>query len=162
MKGILVVHSFSGNTFSVSERVANRLKKDGHDVQIERLETTEKVKNGVPLSDIKLINIPDLSSFDFVILSSPVHGGGISSVMKKFIVSSDTINGKNIFCFVTHFFPFAWMGGNSAISQFKKLCSEKNANVIDSSVVNWKNKKEIGIGDTISKALDYVNSLCQK
>ncbi len=41
--------------------------------------------------------------------------------------------------FVTHFFPFAFMGGNSAISQMKNFVEERGGIVLDSGIIDWKN-----------------------
>jgi len=51
------------------------------------------------------------------------------------------LSGKTCDLFITHFFPFAWMGGNRTLKQMKKVLEQKNIQVNRMPSINWKSKK---------------------
>lgn len=110
----LIVHSFTGNTLSVADRIRERLLSDGHSVSLERV----TVVNEDPQSPAPVVleNGPDTSKYDAVIFAGPVRGMSISPALQAYIPGSDALAGKPVKVFVTHYFPFAWMGGQPVCS----------------------------------------------
>ncbi|WP_409227003.1 flavodoxin family protein [Gudongella sp. SC589] len=148
MKIGIIIHSMTGNTSLVAERIKNRLENEGHELSLERLAIIGGEDQNQ--SDPQKISIEPLSTnieeLDLLILGGPVRGFQASPAMKAFLGGIDKLGGKDTMIFVTHAFPFNWMGGNSAIKQMRNICTEKGANIIFTGIIDWKNsKREIQI-----------------
>jgi hypothetical protein len=76
--------------------------------------------------------------------------------MKAYLTQLPSLKGKKVGCFVTHMFPFAWMGGNSAMKQFKELCRKKGAEVFAEAIVNWSSKSR---ENDIAKATETLGKI---
>ncbi|WP_320164262.1 NAD(P)H-dependent oxidoreductase [uncultured Trichococcus sp.] len=138
----IIVHSLTGNTLSVAERLQERLTADGHDVEIEQLKTIgEENTNENNSANIKLKSYPDPQAHDLLIIAGPVRGASASPVLKHYFSQVGQFENKPTLLFVTEFFPFPWMGGKNALKQMKTLCVERGAEVIGSAVINWKNPR---------------------
>ncbi len=138
MNIVIVVHSQTGNTASVAQGLAEALTGAGHSVTVERLEAVGEIKPRD--KDVQLKSTPDISGYEAMILGAPVHAFALSSVMQTYLQRLPSLEGKRVMCFVTQFFPFAWMGGKVAVRQMRKICSAKGAEVLDSGVVNWSRR----------------------
>jgi len=138
MKIGIIVHSFTGNTLKVAEKLKEELISIGHNVKLEQV--TAVNEDPKQANKVELKNIPDVSSYDAVIFGCPVRGFSLSPVMKLYLSQVSSLKGKKISCFVTHHFPFAWMGGNSTIKQFKAASEAKEGVVTESGIVNWSSK----------------------
>ncbi|TJX12782.1 flavodoxin family protein [Tissierella creatinini] len=147
MKIAIVVNSITGNTLLVAEKLKEKFQTMNNEVEIKRIAPTCKEPvSGSDLKNIVLKDIPELSPYDLIILAGPVHAFSISAVIKEYVKQSQTLKGKNVMIYVTHAFPFNWLGGNHAISQLKSECESKGANVIKTGIVSWaNNKREAGI-----------------
>ena len=127
----IVIYSKTGNTRSVAHRLVNE--------DSILLEVVPMVDNP-NLEHPELKISPDIQNYEHIVLGSPVHGFMLSNVMKTYIKQTDFSN-KKVDLFVTHFFPFAWMGGKQTLKQMKKLIEEKGGNVGLMPSINWKNRK---------------------
>lgn len=150
MKVAVIVHSHTGNTLSVGEKIVQTLVSSGNDAVLKRViavdERPEASKNVI------LKECPAIQDEDLLIFGAPVRGFALSPVMKKYFSSLETLSGKAVECFATEFFPFAWMGGNKAIKTMKDICEEKGATIKETSVVNWSRKdREKKIEETVTK-----------
>jgi menaquinone-dependent protoporphyrinogen IX oxidase len=146
----IIIHSHTGNTLSVGERLREALTAKGYNVQIERVTAV----NEDPKSNekIRLESVPDISPYDAVIIGAPVRAFSLSPVMKAYLAEIPQIQGKKVSCFVTEHFPKPWMGGNHAIKQILGLIAQKGGTVTCSGVINWSGKaREEQINDVISK-----------
>ena len=145
MKIGIIVHSLSGNTMGVAERLKERLQSDGHAVQIERLETVgeESIKE-VNSQNITLKAYPDPTAYDLVIFAGPVRGASTSPLLQHYFSRMGQLANKRVLLFVTEFFPFPWMGGKRAIKQLTRMCEEHGATVLNTGVINWKNPHREG------------------
>lgn len=133
----IIVYSHTGNTLSVADRLKAQLETLGHQVNLE----TIKAKNDDPnQTQIELITTPTPLSYDVILLGTPVHGFQVAKIMKAYLQQWPQLNQKKVACFITHTFPFPWMGGNSSIKQMIKLIETKNAKVCASAIVNWGSK----------------------
>ncbi len=127
----IVIYSKTGNTRHVANHLVNE--------DAILLEVVPMIDNP-NLEHPELKNIPDIKNYEHIIIGSPVHGFMLSNVMKTYIKQTDFSN-KQVNLFVTHFFPFAWMGGNQTLKQMKKLIEEKGGKVGLMTSINWKNRK---------------------
>lgn len=149
----IIVHSQTGNTYSVAVKLKEKLLTARHSVNIERIAPIGGEQKDI--KKIRIETIPDLSIYDTLIFGSPVQGAAISSVLAAFLTQTSLLQNKKVACFVTELFPFAWMGGNRAISQMKKICESKGAEVCGTGIVNWmgsrREKKIVDVVEKLSK-----------
>jgi len=146
----IILYSETGNTYSVSQKLKEKLVKAGHSVNIERLKVIGKVKPGT--KDIKFETFPDTDSYDALVFGSPVQAFSLSSAMTSYLSQIKSLQDKKVAFLVTQFFPFPWLGGNRAIGQMKKICESKGATVCGIAVVNWsKPSREKQITEIVEK-----------
>ncbi|MDF2593434.1 MAG: flavodoxin/nitric oxide synthase [Clostridia bacterium] len=151
MKIGIIVYSHTGNTFSVAQRLEEKLTAEGHSVKIEKVTVTND--NEMDASRIQLSNIPDASAYDALVFGAPVRGMSLSAAMTAYLSQLTNLKEKSIFCYLTQFFPFPSMGGNRAMGQIKKICESKSLKVSNTGIVNWSNfRREKMIGDIVEKA----------
>ncbi len=136
MKVALVIHSYTGNTMGIADKIGAALVRKGHDVSLFHI----KAKNENPnqIKGIELENTPNLKGFDHVIFGAPTRGMNLSMVMQLFLATLSEGH-QSASVYVTHFFPFKWMGGSQSIKTFLKLSSNK-LDIQKTSIINWKNK----------------------
>lgn len=129
------VHSRTGNTRSVAEKLKQTLESAGHTVRLIDVRGTDSSvqKPG----DMSFDGVTTLSGYDGIIFGSPVHAFSLATDMRAFMGMLPPLKGKTVACFVTQAFPFPWMGGNRAVRQMAKLCLARGATVSGTSVVNW-------------------------
>jgi NAD(P)H dehydrogenase (quinone) len=139
MKIGMMVHSQTGNTYSVAQRLQERLLEAGHTVNLEKIVPVNE-KEMKP-EKIELLTNPTIDGYDILIFACPVWGFSLSAVMKVYLNQLSSLDHKNALCFVTQFFPFAWMGGNNAVKNMKELCKSKGIHVSETGVINWSNSK---------------------
>lgn len=153
MKVGIIVHSKTGNTLHVAQKIVGKLKSEGHLASIEQIIADNDDETDI--QKIKLQKLPNVNVYDALIFGAPVRGFSLSPVMQAYLSKCPTFQGKRISCFVTQYLPYPWMGGNRAIEQMKVLCESKNTKILCSSIVNWKNKKrDEMISETVNKLCD--------
>jgi len=146
----IILYSETGNTYSVSLKLKEKLVKAGHSANIERLKVIGKVKPGI--KDIKFESLPDIELYDALVFGSPVQAFSLSSAMATYLSQIKSLQGKKVAFLVTQFFPFPWLGGNRTIGQMKKICESKGAIVCGTAVVNWsKPSREKQITEMVEK-----------
>lgn len=128
----IVIYSKTGNTRSVAKRIAEvkpmpilEIIPENDDPNIER-----------PV----LKEAPKLKSYDHVVIGSPVYGFSIPKITKTYLEQTD-FTGKTVDLFITHFFPFAWMGGKHTLNQMRYVVEVKGGTVKSMTSINWKNRK---------------------
>lgn len=139
MKIGILVHSQTGNTYSVAEELEQKLLVDGHLPVLIRINTLDDKKTDA--RKIELNDIPDISTYDAIVFGAPVHAFSLSPVMKAFLTQTSLVKGKKAACFVTQSFPYPWMGGNRAIKQMRNICKSKGYEVCGTGIINWSNKQ---------------------
>ena len=152
MKIGMIIHSMTGNTSHVAERIKNRLEDDGHQVSLEKL----FIVVGEDLKEDKIENIEfeplsiDISQVDMLIIGCPVRGFSASPPIKAFLAKTEDLRQKDIMVFVTHAFPYSWMGGKTAIKQLRKIFGEMGTSVVHCGIIDWKNaRREQQIEDLV-------------
>jgi flavodoxin len=135
----LIVYSHTGNTLSVAERLQQELLGRGHRCDLFRLQIEGDSKPG--LKHYEFSSLPDLTVYDSLIFASPVHGFSLATPMDSYFRGLVTLQGKLVSLFVTHHFPFAWLGGNRALSQMRTHIVTRGGIVGEAGVINWSNRK---------------------
>jgi|AntRauTorckE6833_2_1112554.scaffolds.fasta_scaffold02017_8 flavodoxin len=147
----IVVYSHTGNTYSVVERFKKELEDKGNEVTIERLEVVDKEEVHPGAKNIQYKRLPELDKYHAYIFASPIQAFSLCTGMKSFLENMDSLNNKEVACFITKGLPFNWTGGNRAIRQFKKLLKEKDANIVETGIIKWTKNKEKDIIRVIDK-----------
>ncbi len=145
----MIVHSQTGNTLSVAERLKENLSGAGHSVTLERLEPVGEVRPGA--KDVEFKSLPELERHEGLVFGAPVHGFSLAPAMQAYLQKVPSLEGKRVACLVTQFFPFAWMGGSRAVRQMRKACQAKGAEVCGSGVVNWSRGREHRIAEVVDR-----------
>ena len=135
MKIGIIVHSQTGNTLSVAEKLQVKLSAAGHEVNLERLQVIGEGKPGA--KNIRFESLPDTRSYDALVFGAPVQAFSLSGVMQSYLGQAETIQGKKVAMLLTQHFPYAWMGGNRAIGQLKTACKVKGAVICGAGIVHW-------------------------
>lgn len=156
MKVLAVVHSLTGNTLYVVNRLIEKIKVSTAQIEIEKLEPVggEDTRE-VNLNKIKLLRKFNPVDFDTLILACPVRGFSMSSVLKAYMAMSAPFNEKKVVCLVTHYFPFAWMGGTHAIKQMVEEVTSMGGEVIGTGIINWKGVGREGQIEKVTNALSH-------
>jgi flavodoxin len=138
MKKAIVFYSKTGNTRLVAERL-----KEAFDHKNELVDLLEiKTKSDDPMqTEVEFVNQPDISNYDHVVLASPVHAFQPSKIIQAYIKTLNHVENKTFDLFITHHFPFAWLGGNGSLRKMKKMLENIKATVNLRISVNWSSKK---------------------
>lgn len=135
MKIGIILFSETGNTYSVAKKIKDHLKNK--DVTIEKI-AIQRLSND--RSHFNFTYEPSIEDYDLIIFGAFVEGFMLTPVMREYLLKQDLTNKKTM-AFVTHFFPYAWMGGNNSLKQMKELLQQKGSNILSSGVINWKHPK---------------------
>lgn len=138
MKIGIIVHSMTGNTYTLAEKLKEKLNKKGYSVNIEKINVVGK--EDPQKVNFELSSPPDISTYDAVCFGGPVRGFSISPILSAYLNQIDSLNGKKIACFVTKTLAGNWTGGNRTIKQMKKLCEAKDGVVITTGILSWPKK----------------------
>jgi menaquinone-dependent protoporphyrinogen IX oxidase len=146
----IIIHSHTGNTLSVGERLKESLLSGGYTVSLEQVSAVNEDPNAK--EKVRLKSIPDISKYDYVITGAPVRAFSLSPVMVAYLSQLPGMDGKKVACFVTQHFPKPWMGGSRAIKQMVRFISQKGGKVTGTGNVNWTNKaREEQINDVLMR-----------
>jgi flavodoxin len=132
----IIVHSDTGNTMSVADKLKARLTKAGHKVTVERVEPVGDAKPGTP--GVGLKTAPAVDKYDALIFGAPVNAFSLSPAMKAYLAQVGSLKGKKVACYVTKALRFHWTGGNRAIKQMKGAAEAKGGKVVGTGIVIWK------------------------
>ncbi len=132
MKIAIVVYSQTGNTRKFAEIIEKKLKSKKHATDLFDLKVTGDVHPGA--KNFKISNSPDISSYDTVLIGTPVWAFSSAPVIPAFLKNTD-LKGKKVLPFVTMGFPFKVLGGTRAISVLSKAAANNGAEVLPGSIV---------------------------
>ncbi len=141
MKIGLIIYSYTGNTLSVAEKIQTALIQKGHDAVLERITATNENPNSQQA--IQLLNTPSTQAYDRVIFACPVNGFQVAAVAREYLKNVPMLSGMPIDLFVTHFFPFAFLGGNQTLKQLSAFWTQKGGKVEKTGVINWSSQRRI-------------------
>ncbi|MDD3214280.1 MAG: flavodoxin [Eubacteriales bacterium] len=138
MKIGIIVHSFTGNTLSVANKLMDALMKKGHTVAFERV--VVKNENTNQAGNIELEQAPNPSEYDIIYFAAPVRAFSLSPGMKTYLSQVESLQGKKAGCFVTQQLKYRWLGGNHALRQMAGLIRQKGGEPIAFDSVSWSGK----------------------
>ncbi|MGD9887107.1 MAG: flavodoxin family protein, partial [Bacilli bacterium] len=136
MKIGIVVYSYTGNTFLVSQILASKLEENHFDVTIERLETYQNEE--MDPQKVTLNNHLLLSKYDVLVFASPIRGFSLAAPFKKFLTNDFQETDKKVFGFVTQFLSFNWCGPNQAKMTLQVVLNHKNCDFTVLGSIKWK------------------------
>ncbi len=149
MKIGIIVHSITNNTYSVAQKLHDKLIETGHNAEIQRV---SMVGGDRPEGkNIELENPPDVSSYDALIFGGPVHAFSLAPAMKMYMEQMGSLQDKKVALFVTKGLRFEWTGGTRAIGQMKKICQSKGAIVMGTGIVVWNKQHDKKIAEVAQK-----------
>jgi Flavodoxins len=149
MKIGIVVHSQTGNTCKVTQKLREKLLASGNEVEIQRV---RMVGGDKPQGkDIKIENPPNVSKYDVLIFGAPVHAFSLAPAMKVYMEQIASLQDKKVACFVTKSLRFNWTGGTRAIGQMKRICRDKGAVIYGTGIVIWNKNRQKQIDDLVEK-----------
>ncbi|MDA3899920.1 MAG: flavodoxin [Spirochaetes bacterium] len=156
MKTGIIVYSYTGNTLSVAEKLKEAIEKKGHDCTIEKIAVNEDYDPNNDMGKFTILESPDPTKYDFLVLAGSVIAFSLSPVMKRYCKTVKAIEDKKIALLVTQHLPFAWMGGNRALRRMEKMCTFKKAVICAKEVINWSRKDR---EERITSATNRIASL---
>lgn len=131
----IIIHSQTGNTRIVAQKLKEKLIAAGHTVSLQSVSASNDSEASA--AKIMLLEKPDVSPYDVLLFGAPVRGFSLSPVMQAYLNAIGTLKGKKAGCFLTHFFPYAFMGGNRALNQLCQSVQKKGAAVYGTAIVHW-------------------------
>lgn len=137
----IIVHSQSGHTLLVGEKLRDKLRSDGHEVTLERFHNIESSTGPQKPENIRLDHIPDAAGYDALIFGAWVQAFNLCPGFHLYLKQIPDFDTNNVSCFLTEQFPYKWMGGSRALAKMKGFLEEKGAKIHGSGVINWGNKK---------------------
>ncbi|HYA88179.1 MAG TPA: flavodoxin [Nitrospirota bacterium] len=150
-QAMIIYYSLTGNTKSIAEKIR---KKTGGDVfEIETVKTypteyselTEEAKREMQTGDLPLLkkNPPDMSSYDLVLVGSPVWWYTVSTPVMSFLKQAD-FAGKKVSAFCTH---------EGGVGKFFTHFKEQAKNAVVLEGLDLYNVRQAVKGE-VDKALD--------
>jgi flavodoxin len=154
----ILVHSLSGHTLSVAQKIEKKLTEQGHTCRIEQIRARdeEALSKGQVMQPIQLINPPDPLAYDTLIFGAPVWGFSLSKVMNAYLDRIPKLSGKKAACFITHSFPHPILGGNRSLKQMKSACKQKGASLYASGIVSWSNSRREEQIENLVRSLSQI------
>lgn len=154
MKIGIIYYSYTGHTKMVAEVIQSKLLLGGHDVVLERI--TAQNDNPNLKQAILLEHAPDPLRFDRIIFACPVNGFQAAAVAQAYLNNLPATPGKPIDLFVTHFFPFAFLGGHQTLRQLKMLWAKKGGQIGRTAVINWSSRKRLAEIEKLAEQLSKL------
>lgn len=157
MKIGIIVHSKTGNTLSVAEKLKEKLLSEGHSINLERVTVADEGQTEA--GKVHLTSRPDVSAYDMLVFGASVRGFSLSPAMTAYLAQLESLSDKKATCFLTEFFPLPSMGGNQAMEQMRTLCNHKGISVCEIGIVNWSNiNRKKMIGDVVEKFSNMIKN----
>ncbi|MBI5679643.1 MAG: flavodoxin [Methanobacterium sp.] len=149
MKIGIIVHSQTGHTNEVAQKLQEKLSAALDEVEIQqlRLEGGQQVSN----ENSKIENPPDVSAYDALIFGAPVQAFSLSKVMNIYLEQIPSLQDKKIALFVTKGLRFEWTGGTRAIGQMKKICQSKGGIIMGTGIIVWNKQRDGKIDEVAQK-----------
>ncbi|MGM0652379.1 MAG: flavodoxin family protein [Bacillota bacterium] len=154
MKIGLIYYSGTGNTRIVAEGLKEKLESKGHTAVID--EITIEGKTPAQAGKFELTHIPDPLSYDAVVFGAPVQALTLNPVMKAYLEKLPVMNNLKAAVFITKQLPLLWAGGTGAVAQVKKALEARGAEIIETEIVVWSEKKR---EKSIRQCLESIGNL---
>ena len=149
MKIGIIVHSQTEHTYSVAQKLQEKLSTAGHKVDIEQVITVGDAAHRA--KNIEFESRPEVDIYEALVFGAPVQAFSLSKVMKAYLEQITSLENKKVACFVTKGLPFHRTGGNQAIDQMKKICKSKGGNILVTGIVVWRGSHEKETANLVDK-----------
>lgn len=133
----LIIHSQTGHTLAVAEKLVSVLEKAGHTVTFTHLKS-EKASDGKATQPLVF---PSLDTYDGIVFGSHVEAFQLALPMKEALDRMGPLNGKIIGCLVTQQLKKPWLGGSWASMKMSKICTLKGGQVKAVTSVQWSSSE---------------------
>jgi flavodoxin len=127
----IIIYSMSGHTATVAKAVAERFRRDDHDVDIKLLLVT-----GMPHPGSKrfsICNMPEseeIDGYDAILFGGPVWLFKPSPVILKFLGRLEKLDRKKLLCFVTQLSLWPSLGGHQALKMMNNKLKESGGTIL--------------------------------
>ncbi len=132
-----IYHSYTGQTEKVLTTAEARLKTKDYTLTLDQVRAVDA---NPKVSEVTLTHAPKVDDYDLIVLASPVHAFSVPIVMKTYLESVSSFQGKPVMLLVTHHFPFKWLGGKQALNALQKKVEALEGQVIIKHSVEWSSK----------------------
>ena len=153
MKIGVILHSQTGNTHEVGQKIKERLESNGHQVTLSRMKTLNA--SNASQKEIQLDCTPETGAYDALIFGGWVQGFALCPGMSLYLNQLSSLATKKTACFITEHFPYPWMGGRSAMSKMTRILTAKGAVVVASGIINWSKKS--GHENQIEALVEHIS-----
>jgi NAD(P)H dehydrogenase (quinone) len=137
MKIGIIVYSKTGHTFSVAEKIQEKLNAANHQSVVEQITISGEASPG----KFEIVGTPVVDGYDAIVFGAPVQAFSLNPVMDAYLKQLPSLAGKKAAFFVTKQLPLSWTGGNKAIQTMEKTCITKGAETLGSGMAFWKDTK---------------------
>jgi len=151
MKVAIIIYSQSGTTAQVAKALGAVFTEKGHEVDISLLRTSGNVSSRSGSFELK--TVPDVKSYDCIIVGGPVMGFRASPVSMKFLNLIGRLDGKKVLCMVTKGLPFLWTGGRQALRAMEAELSLSQAEQLEGEIIFARDVKNSATLTTIVTAI---------
>lgn len=134
----IILYSMSGHTASIAKAIAERFRKENHDVDIKLLMVTGMTHPGS--KRFSICNLPeseDIDGYEAIIFGGPVWLFKASPVILKFLGWLEKLHGKRVTCFVTQLAPWPSFGGYQALKAMSDQLKESGASVLPGESIQY-------------------------
>ena len=151
----IILHSQTGNTYLVGQKLQEKLKTNGHNVTLLRMKTINNTNPNQNPKDIQLDYMPKVNDYDALVFGGWIQAFNLCPGLSMYLKQLSSLNDKKVTCFLTQRFPYKWMGGRNGLSKMKKILSSKGATVIASGIINWSKKNKLD--DQIEELVENIS-----
>ena len=150
MKIAVVIYSYTGNSFSIGQKIVHFLQLHNHQAKLIRVNVTDDQPSK---TDVQFGEIESIEPFDTIIFGSPVRAFSLAPAMVKYLQQIDSLSGKSVSCFVTKQLTFSWTGGTSALKKMVSLCKEKGADINKTGIIQWSSRNRDSLIEQLIKEM---------
>jgi flavodoxin len=121
----IILHSQTGNTFLVGQKLQEELETKGHKVTLLRMKTISDTGKNHNQKDIQLDQMPEANDYDALVFGGWIQAFNLCPGLSMYLNQISSLNDKKVTCFLTQHFPYKWMGGWNGLNKMKKIISSK-------------------------------------
>jgi flavodoxin len=136
----IILHSQTGNTYSVGQKIEEKLRADGHNVTLIRIQTKDGFNKND--KDIHLDSMPDVDGFDALVFGGWIQAFNLYPGVSMYLNQLPSLSDKKVTCFLTQHFRYKWMGGMNGLSKMEKILSSRGATVLAADIINWSDENK--------------------
>jgi flavodoxin len=134
----IIIYSMSGHTATVAKAIAERFRRENHDVDLKLLMVTGMTHPGS--KRFSICNLPEseeIDGYDVLFFGGPVWLFSASPVILKFLGMLEKLDGKKTMNFVTQVSPWPSLGGYQALKMMNDRLKESGATVLPGESVQY-------------------------